>query len=75
MEFVFSQSVNSLLLDNIDGYIPITNSARTPVMNHQNFKEKINPAFEKYEVALNQLKKSIMKKLLSLSTRKYIFGK
>ena len=75
MEFVFSQSVNCLLLDNIDGYIPITNSARTPVMNHQNFKEKINPVFEKYEVALNQLKKSIMKKLLSLSTRKYIFGK
>ena len=75
MEFVFSQSVNSLLLDNIDGYIPITNSARTSVMNHQNFKEKINPVFEKYEVALNQLKKSIMKKLLSLSTKKYIFGK
>ena len=75
MEFGFSQSVSSLLLDNIDGYIPIANSARIPVMNHQNFKEKINPVFEKYEVALNQLKKSIMKKLLSLSTKTYIFGK
>ena len=35
-------------------------------MNHQNFKEKINPVFEKYdEATLNQLKKSIMKELLS----------
>ena len=35
-------------------------------MNHQNFKEKINPVFEKYdEVTLNKLKKSVMKKLLS----------
>ena len=53
-------SVNNLLLDNI------TNSASSPVTNHQNFKEKINPVFEKYyEATLNQLKKSIMKKLLS----------
>ena len=35
-------------------------------MNNQNFKEKINPILEKYdEVTLNQLKKSIMKELLS----------
>ena len=35
-------------------------------MNHQNFKENINPVFEKYdEATLNQLKKSIMKELLS----------
>ena len=35
-------------------------------MNHQNFKEKINTVFEKcVEVALNHLKKSIMKELLS----------
>ena len=35
-------------------------------MNHQNFKEKINPVFEKYdEVTFNQLKKSIVKELLS----------
>ena len=66
MEFGFSQSVNNLSLDNIDEHILITNSARTPVMNLQNFKEKINPVFEKYdEAALNQLKKSIMKELLS----------
>ena len=64
MEFGFC--VNNLLLDNIDEDIPMAKSARTPVMNHQNFKEKINPVFEKYdEVTLNKLKKSIMKKLLS----------
>ena len=35
-------------------------------MNHQNFKEKITTAFEKcVEAALNHLKKSIMKELLS----------
>ena len=63
MEFGFSQSV---LLDNIDEDIPITKSASTLVMNHQNFKEKINPVFEKYdEVTFNQLKKSIVKELLS----------
>ena len=66
MEFGFSQSVNNLLLDNIDEDIPITNSASTPVTNHQNFKEKINPVFEKYdEVTLNQLTKSIIKELLN----------
>ena len=65
MEFGFSQSVNNLLLDNIDEDIPITKSASTPVMNHQNFKENIHPVFEKYDdVTLNQLKKSIMKELL-----------
>ena len=47
MEFGFSQSVNNLLLDNIDEDIPTTNSAITPLTNHQNFKEKINPVFEK----------------------------
>ena len=66
MEFGFSQSVNNFLLDNIDEDIPIAKSASTSVMNHQNFKAKINLVFEKYdEVTLNQLKKSIMKKLLS----------
>ena len=66
MEFGFSQSVNNLLLDNIDEDIPIAKSASTSVMNHQNFKAKINLVFEKYdEVTLNQLKKSIMKELLS----------
>ena len=66
MEFGFSQSVNNLSLDNIDQDIPITNSASTHIMNHQNFKEKINPVFEKCdEATLNQLKKSIMKELLS----------
>ena len=67
MEFGFSQSVNNRLLDNIDEDIPITNSASTPVVNHQNFKEKINPIFKKYdEVTLNQLKKeSYLKELLS----------
>ena len=64
MEFGFC--VNNLLLDNTDEDIPIAKSASTPVMNHQNFKEKINPVFEKYdEVTLNKLKKSVMKKLLS----------
>ena len=54
MEFGFSQSVNNLLLDNIDEDIPMTNSASTPVTSHQNFKGKINPVVEKYdEVALN----------------------
>lgn len=52
MEFIFSQSFNNLLLENIDENIPITNSASTPIMNHQNFKEKINPIFEKYETTL-----------------------
>ena len=66
MEFGFSQSINNLFLDNIDEDIPITNSASKHIMNHQNFKEKINPVFEKYdEATLNQLKKSIMKELLS----------
>ena len=66
MEFGFSQSVNNLLLDNTDEDIPITNSASTPVMNHQNFKQKINLVFEKCDEAiLNQLKKSIMKETLS----------
>ena len=55
MEFGFSQSVNNLSLDNIDQDIPITNSASTHIMNHQNFKEKINPVFEKCdEATLNQ---------------------
>ena len=64
MEFGFC--VNNLLLDNIDEDIPIAKSASTSVMNHQNFKAKINLVFEKYdEVTLNQLKKSIMKELLS----------
>ena len=36
------------------------------MINHQNFKEKINPVFKKYyEDTLNQLKKSIMKERLS----------
>ena len=66
MEFGFSQSVNNLSLGNIDEDIPITKQCKDPVMNHQNFKEKINPVFEKYdEATLNQLKKSIMKELLS----------
>ena len=35
-------------------------------MNYQNFKEKTNPVFEKYDdVTFNQLKKSIVKELLS----------
>ena len=66
MDLGFSQSVNNLLVDNIDEVIPIPKSASTPVMNHQSFKEKINLAFEKYdEVKLNQLKKSVMKEFLS----------
>ena len=66
MEFGFSQIVNNLWLDNIDEDIPVTKSSRTPVMSHQNFKEKIIPVFQKYdEVTLNQLWKSIMKELLS----------
>ena len=65
MKFGFSQSINNFLLDNIDENIPITNSASTPVTNHQNLKEKINPVFENYdEVTLNHLKKSVMKELL-----------
>ena len=64
MEFGFSQSINNLLLDNIDEDIPITKSASTPIRNHQNFKEKVNPIFEKNdEDTLNQLKKSIIKEL------------
>ena len=35
-------------------------------MKHLNFKEKVNPIFEKYdEIKLNHLKKSIMRELLS----------
>ena len=35
-------------------------------MNYQNFKEKANPVFEKYDgVTFNQLKKSIVNDLLS----------
>ena len=49
MEFGLSQSVNNLLLGNIVEDISITNSASTPVINHQNFKENINPVFEKYD--------------------------
>ena len=45
MESGFSQSVNDLLLDNIVENIPITNNGSIPVMNHQNLKEIINPAF------------------------------
>ena len=66
MEFGFSQNVNNLLLDNIDEDIPITNGASATVLNYQNFKEKMNPVFEKYdEVTFYHLKKSIMKELLS----------
>ena len=66
MDFGFSQSINNLLLDNIDEDIPMLKSASTPVMNHQSFKEKINLVFEKYdEVKLSQLKKSVMKEFLS----------
>ena len=55
MKFGFSQSVNNLLSDDTDEDIPITNSASTPVMNHQNFKQKINLVFERYdEATLNQ---------------------
>ena len=65
MEFGFSQSINNLLLDNIDEDILITKSASTPIRNHQNFKEKVNPIFEKNdEDTLNQLKKSIIKELI-----------
>ena len=46
MESGFSQSANNLLLDNIDEDKPTANSASTSVMNHQDFKEKINPVFE-----------------------------
>lgn len=49
MEFGLSQSVNNLLLGNIVEDISITNSVSTPVINHQNFKENINPVFEKYD--------------------------
>ena len=35
-------------------------------MNHQCFKGKINPVFEKYDkITLNHIKKSIVKKVLS----------
>ena len=62
MEFGCNQSRNNLLLDNIEENIPITNNASTHVINHQNFKENINPVFEIYdEGALNHLKKSMTK--------------
>ena len=48
MESGFRQSVNNVLLDNLDENIPITNSASFPVMNHQCFKGKINSFFEKH---------------------------
>ena len=49
MEFGFSQSVDNLLLDNKDKDVPITNSASTPVVKQQNFKEKINSVFKKHD--------------------------
>ena len=62
MEFVFSQSPNNLLLDNIEENIPIITSASTQIINHQNFKENVNPVFEIHdEGALNHLKKSMAK--------------
>ena len=48
MESGFRQSVNNVLLDNLDKNIPITNSASIPVMNNKCFKGKINSFFEKY---------------------------
>ena len=49
MEFGFSQSVDNLLLDNVDKDVPITSSASTPVVKQQNFKEKINSVFKKHD--------------------------
>ena len=58
MESGFRQSVNNVLLDNLDENIPITNSASIPVMNHQCFKGKINSFFEKHN---RKKKKSMVK--------------
>ena len=64
MEFGFSQSVDSLLLDNIDKDVPITNSASSPVVKQQNFKEKMNSVFEKHdEVIATESPKEIYHKI------------